>query len=125
MGQVEKFSESRGTMLTFGCRFAITAFLGAGLLGLAGCADTGKAWTKAGVDTSQRAADYNDCLDQAHQQTQREYAIDTDIMASQGNSWRNQNANNFQYQRIITNDGNKSTQIMNACMIGKGYAQAS
>jgi hypothetical protein len=121
MQDVDKFSGGRDTMLTFSCRFAIAA----ALLCLAGCADTGRAWTKAGVSTAQRAADFNECQDEARQQTQRQYAIDSDIMASRGNDWRRSGTYNLESDRLTADAGDKSTRIMNACMVGKGYAPAS
>jgi hypothetical protein len=108
-------------MLTFHCRFGITALILACCL--SGCAGAASAWQKPGVSAAQRGDDLGDCQDETRQATQREYAIDQDIDASRAASpW---NADTTQTQQIDTADAAKSDNILAACMIGKGYSPAS
>jgi hypothetical protein len=113
-------------MFTFHCRSAGAALVLA--LTLAGCTSGGSNWTKAGVSDAQRSDDFSDCRDQARQETQRNYAIDQDIQASQaginGLGTYN-NAYSSQTSQIATANAAKNDQILAACMAGKGYNPAS
>lgn len=110
------------TMFTFHSRLGTALAL---VLVLAGCAGGSSAWIKPGVNSAQRADDFGDCRDQTRQATQRNYAIDQDINASQGNIVGAPHDYSSQTSRIDTADAAQSDQILAACMVGKGYSPAS
>ncbi len=105
-------------MLTFTCRCGVAAML----LLLAGCAGSG-GWTKPGTDAALRSADFSDCQDLSRQQTQRQYAIDSDIMASRGSDWHRSGTFNLETDRINSDPGVQTDQIIAGCMHARGYTK--
>ncbi len=90
----------------------------------AGCTSAAN-WVKPGTDQDRVAADLSDCQELTREETQRNYAIDNDIMASRGKDWRNIGLYQFQSDQISGDDADKSERILSSCMEGKGYSPAT
>jgi hypothetical protein len=90
------------------------------LLPLAACSAAG-GWSKAGVAPSMAAADYAECRHTAEIAHRRDSDIDTDILASRGQDW--QRIGLLQTKRNDYADSNslRDSDLVNRCMIGKGY----
>lgn len=88
------------------------------VLGLAACA--GQQWTKDGVSGETAAADYADCNSLAQAARRHDSTIDTDILASRGHDWE-ENSSLQTRQQIFAEGVQQSSDIVKACMIGKGY----
>ncbi len=96
----------------------VTSGLAAALC-LAACAGTPQ-WTKQGVTSQAAAADYADCRSQAQAMNQRDTNIDADIMASRGRDWEQTNTLSTR-QAFSSENGQKSSDYVQSCMISKGY----
>ena len=91
---------------------------------LAGCADGARNWDKPGVASDRKSADLTECRAQARAATQRDTAIDTDIMNSRSTDWQKSGS------LTVTRDAMKSSNvarfgdIVGRCMAAKGYSPA-
>jgi hypothetical protein len=90
-------------------------------LGLAACAGTPQ-WSKQGVTPNAAAADYADCRSQAQALTKRDSDIDADILASRGRDWAQTNTISTREALFPSDRGTQSSDYVQSCMIGKGYA---
>lgn len=91
---------------------------------LTGCAGTGD-WTRSGTTSQQTAAEFSDCQSQARVATQRDTNIMSDIMATRGNDWRQTGVMSTQTSLFAAENRDRTSDIINRCMIGKGFAPAS
>lgn len=91
------------------------------LLTLAACTSTG-GWHKPGVPPEQAARDYAECRHKAELALRRDSNIDTDILATRGQEWAR--LGTLQSKRDEYDDSNsaRSGDIVERCMIAKGYA---
>jgi hypothetical protein len=90
---------------------------------LAGCGGSG-GWTKPGVSPDTAEADFSDCESQARSATQRDAAIDADIMASRGQDWQRAGTLEIKREDMANSNRERARQIVARCMAGKGYAPA-
>ena len=88
---------------------------------LAGCAGTGD-WTRPGTSSQKTAAELADCQSQARAATDRDTNIMSDIMATRGNDWRQTGVMSTQMSMFAAENHNRTSDIVNRCMIGKGFA---
>ena len=91
---------------------------------LMGCAGSGD-WTRSGTSSQQTAAELSDCQSQAREATERDTNIMTDIMATRGNDWRQTGVMSTQMSEFAAENHNRTSDIINRCMIGKGFAPSS
>lgn len=90
---------------------------------VAGCA--GGDWTRSGTSPQQTAAELSDCQSQARAATERDTNIMSDIMATRGNDWRRTGVMSTQMSEFAAENHNRTSDIINRCMIGKGFAPTS
>jgi hypothetical protein len=91
---------------------------------VAGCAGGGD-WTRSGTSPQQTAAELSDCQSQARAATERDTNIMSDIMATRGNDWRRTGVMSTQMSEFAAENHNRTSDIINRCMIGKGFAPSS
>lgn len=91
---------------------------------LAGCAGDG-GWTRSDTSSKQTAAEFSDCQGQARAATQRDTNIMNDIMATRGNDWRQTQVMSTQTSLFAAENHDRTSDIINRCMIGKGFAPGS
>lgn len=94
------------------------------ILVLAGCSGASGGWTKPGVSPATAESDFSDCESQARGATQRDAAIDADILASRGTDWQRTGALPFKRDDMANSNRGRAQQIIARCMVGKGYAPA-
>jgi hypothetical protein len=90
------------------------------LLVLAACSGSG-GWSKPGVPRDKAAADLGDCRHLAQQALSRESNIDADIMASRGADWARTGALESERYSDSRSTATRSSAIIDACMMDKGY----
>lgn len=90
---------------------------------LTACAGSGD-WTRSGTSSQQVAAELSDCQSQARAATQRDTNIMSDIMATRGNDWRQTGVMSMQMSQFAAENHNRTGDIVNRCMIGKGFVPA-
>jgi hypothetical protein len=81
-------------------------------------------WVRPGTDHDRAAADLAACQELTREETQRDYAIDTDIVASRGKDWSNSGVKQMQTQQVTADQADKSDRILSGCMSDKGYSPA-
>jgi hypothetical protein len=91
---------------------------------VAGCAGGGD-WARPGTSPQQTAAELSDCQSQARAATERDTNIMSDIMATRGNDWRQTGVMSTQMSMFSAENHNRTSDIVNRCMIGKGFAPSS
>ena len=85
-----------------------------------GCAGRPE-WTKDGLSQQATARELADCQSVAREATQRDTNIMTDIMATRGGDWQRTGVLDTHVQAFSLEDSNRSGDIVNRCMIGKGF----
>lgn len=101
-----------------------TRFHLASLLALAACTGAG-GWSKPGVPPERAAADYAECRHAAELALRRDSNIDTDILASRGQDWARLGALQSERDNDADSNNARSGDIIERCMIGKGYIARS
>jgi hypothetical protein len=91
---------------------------------LAACADEGGRWAKAGGNPSATNSDYEDCRSEARAVTQRDAAIDADILASRGADWQRAGTLGVQQDDMAAHTKVRARDVINRCMASKGYKAA-
>jgi hypothetical protein len=91
---------------------------------LTGCAGTGD-WTRSGSSPQQTAAELSDCQSQARAATERDTNIMTDIMATRGNDWRQTGVMSTQTSLFAAENHDRTSDIIQRCMVGKGFVPGS
>jgi hypothetical protein len=91
---------------------------------LTGCAGGGD-WARSGTSPQQTATELSDCQSQARAATERDTNIMSDIMATRGNDWRQTGVMSTQMSEFAAENHNRTSDIINRCMIGKGFAPTS
>jgi hypothetical protein len=91
---------------------------------LLGCASASD-WQRSGSSSQQTAAELADCQSQARAATERDTNIMSDIMATRGNDWRRTGVMSTQMSAFAAENQNRTSDIVNRCMIGKGFAPGS
>ena len=92
----------------------------AAVLALSACS-SGPEWSKDGVAPEVVKKELADCQSIARDATQRDTNIITDIMATRGNDWQRTGVMDTHVQAFQTEDRDRSGNIVNRCMIGKGF----
>ena len=110
-------------MLNFSCALR-TVGLAAGCLALAACAARDAGWQRPNTSDAIRAADYNYCRGEAKSVAGTALGIDQDIAASRGEDWRNTGTYAIESARNSGSDDAEFSQVLGACMTGKGYRPA-
>jgi hypothetical protein len=87
---------------------------------LTGCAGSGD-WSRSGTSSQQTAAELSDCQSQAREATERDTNIMSDIMATRGNDWRETGVMSTQMSEFAAENHNRTSDIVNRCMVGKGF----
>jgi len=90
------------------------------VLALLGCARQAE-WSKPGVSSQLVAAELADCRSQARAATQRDTNIMNDIVATRGNDWRQTGVMSMQMSEFAAEDHNRTSSLVDRCMIDKGY----
>ncbi len=93
-------------------------------LALLGCADN-PSWSRPGVTSQQTAVELSDCQSQARDATQRDTNIVNDILATRGNDWNNSGVLSTQMSEFSAENHNRTSDIVNRCMVGKGFVPGS
>lgn len=78
-------------------------------------------WSRQGESSQRTAAALADCDGQARDATQRDTNIMNDIMATRGNDWRQTGVMSTQTSIFAAENHNRTSDIVNRCMIGKGF----
>ena len=89
---------------------------------VAGCADSGN-WTKPDTSKETASADFNSCQSLAREATQRDDAINADIMASRGADWQRAGMLDAQQGSMETEKRKHGSDVIADCMSAKGYRQ--
>ena len=89
-------------------------------LALLGCAG-GPEWSKEGVSQQATAEALAECKSIAREATQRDTNIMTDIMATRSSDWQRSGVLATHVQTFSIEDSNRSGDIVERCMIGKGF----
>ena len=87
---------------------------------LMGCAGDPN-WSRQGSSSQQTAGELADCRTQAREATERDTNIMTDILATRGQDWRNTDVMQTQMAEFSAEDHNRTSDLINRCMIGKGF----
>jgi len=87
---------------------------------LAGCGSSQR-WAKQGVEPAQIAADYSACSSEGQTAIGPDSNIDTDILSGRQHDWERTNTLQAHRSTDVANDDAHSGDIVQACMIGKGY----
>lgn len=90
-------------------------------LALMGCASGGGNWSKEGASKEATAQAYTECQSIVREATRRDDNIMTDIMATRGNDWQRTGVLSTKEQMFSAEDHGRSDEILNRCMIGKGF----
>jgi len=85
-----------------------------------GCAGRPE-WSKDGLSQQATARELADCQSIAREATQRDTNIITDIMATRSADWQRTGVMGTRVQAFSLEDSNRSGDIVNRCMIGKGF----
>src|SRR5712692_3797524 len=88
---------------------------------VAGCA-AGGGWSKPGVSPDAAEADLAACASQARSATQRDAAIDADILASRGQDWQRTGTLGMKQDDMAMSNRGRAQEIIGRCMASKGYA---
>ena len=88
---------------------------------LVGCAGEPQ-WSKDGVSPEAAARELADCRSAAQEATQRDTNIDTDILASRGLDWQRSGVLDLKVATYNAQNRDLSGDIVQQCMIGKGFA---
>lgn len=91
---------------------------------LAGCAAGAGSWTKAGADQAAAGGAYSDCKDLADTAVHTEADINQDILASRGNDWQRASVGRVETQSMQERTGDRTGNIIAACMKAKGFSAA-
>ena len=91
---------------------------------VAGCAGSGD-WTRSGTSPQQTATELSECQSEARAATERDTNIMNDIMATRGSDWRRSDVMSTQVSLFAAENQNRTSDIINRCMIGKGFAPSS
>jgi hypothetical protein len=86
---------------------------------LAAC---GAEWTRTGTSQEVAAQDFSECRHLAQVANQRDTDIDTDILASRGQDWQRTEALGTMRSDYKESNGIRTNDIVEQCMIAKGYA---
>ena len=89
-------------------------------LALIGCSSGGN-FSKEGASQDQTAQAYSECQSIVREATRRDDNIMTDIMATRGNDWQRTGVLSTKEQVFSAEDRGRSDEILNRCMIGKGF----
>jgi hypothetical protein len=89
-------------------------------LALLGCSSQ-SGWSRQDMPEQQVAKELADCKSQARAATQRDSNIMSDIMATRGGDWQRTGVMSAQMQSFGAENANRSTDIVNRCMAGKGF----
>jgi len=89
-------------------------------LALLGCANQPE-WSKDGVAPDMVAKELADCQSIAREATARDTNIMTDIMATRGHDWQNTGVMDRHIQTFQVEDRDRTGDIVNRCMISKGF----
>jgi hypothetical protein len=92
----------------------------ASVLALSGCSSHPD-WSKDGVAPEAAAKELADCQSIARDATARDTNIITDILATRRNDWQRTGVMDTHVQAFQTEDRDRSGDIVNRCMIGKGF----
>ena len=93
-------------------------------LALLGCSG-GVDWSQDGVSQPQTAHALADCQSDASQATRRDTDINNDIMASRGQDWQRSDMMGMKMDIFAAENSNETTDIVNRCMISKGFVPGS
>jgi len=96
----------------------------AALLLLAACSGAG-GWAKPGVAPEQAAQDYAECRHTAELAVRRDSNIDTDILATRGAEWERLGTLQRRSADYASSNNQRSGDILQSCMTGKGYTSKS
>ena len=88
-------------------------------LALAGCG--GGSWTKAGVSPEAAAQDFSECRHVAELANRRDSDIDQDILASRGQDWERFSVIQLKRDEFADSNFQRTGDIVERCMIAKGY----
>ena len=77
------------------------------------------------MSSQQTAAELSDCQSQARDATQRDTNIMNDILATRGNDWNNSGVLSTQMSEFSAENHNRTGDIVDQCMIGKGFVPGS
>jgi hypothetical protein len=91
-------------------------------LALAGCSGT---WTKAGVTPEAAAQDLSECRHVAEIANRRDSDIDQDILASRGQDWEKFSVIQIKRDQYADSNERRTGDIVDRCMIAKGYSPTS
>lgn len=91
---------------------------------LLGCADN-PGWSRQGSTSQQTAEELADCQTQAREATTRDTDIMDDIMATRGNDWRQTGVMSTHVSEFAAENHDRTSDIVNRCMIGKGFVPGS
>lgn len=100
------------------------AWLLALAIGVAGCHGT-PAWTKAGASPETVRDAYGECQREADRAVARDRDIETDILATRSNDWRNTGTLQAKKETFALQDRGREQDIVASCMRSKGYVPAS
>jgi len=95
------------------------------LLLLAACSGAGGGWSKPGVPPEQAAQDYAECRHSAELAVRRDSNIDTDILATRGADWERLGMLQRRSDDFASSNDQRSSDVLQRCMIGKGYTSKS
>ncbi len=87
---------------------------------LVGCAGN-PGWSRPGVSSQQTAEALADCQGQARDATQRDTNIMNDILATRSKDWNNSGVMSTQMSEFTAENQNRTGDIVNRCMIAKGF----
>lgn len=90
------------------------------VLALMGCVGQAE-WSKEGTAPNIAARELADCQSIAREATQRDTNIMTDILATRGNDWQRTGVMDTHVQTFSIENRNRGDDIVNRCMIGKGF----
>jgi hypothetical protein len=88
-----------------------------------GCAGSGN-WTRPDTSKETAAADYSACQSLAREATQRDDAINADILASRGADWQRAGMLDAQRDSMATEKRKHASTVIGNCMTAKGYREA-
>ena len=78
-------------------------------------------WSKDGAAPEVVTKELADCQSLAREATARDTNIMTDIMATRGNDWQRTGVMDTHVQAFHLEDHTRSGDIVNRCMISKGF----
>jgi hypothetical protein len=90
------------------------------LLLVAACAPP--LWSRPDTNPEQAAQDLSECRRMAEQTQRRDVDIDTDILASRGLDWQRSGALPRKSYDFAQSGKERSDDIVERCMTGKGYS---